>query len=473
MKKILALVLALVLAGILLPGAVSSAAAESEPEVNAYDFSLHFDLNPKVYPYRERQHVQGYADLLDLLEIRGTMARCPETQSADVSFELVPRTNPSSAISIRMFGTSSMMRVETPLLGQVPVCFRPTGVMAFARRAWEAFRIPAPYYVLLIPDTTWLAVRCIPDMWNQIVGPVKNGTVLKWKKIQELAEAWRVKLLGGDAPKNWVTAIGYPLEDPAALQTAVEDLSKLIRLAAGGKNLKFEEKEKDGTRTLRLKNAAGDVLWEEHHTENSYDCTLSVPEVAVDYIPSWTYKTETVDGKIHLSLAADWYRGPGTGDEEDTYREEWPDSLLSVRLEAENLPAVYPSDSAFTAEVTLSGYILPNFSYHVTGSTTAAGEITLSLTRKEEGASQDPVFTIRGTVVPKEYTGTLAYVTEEMETTYNIFGLNEQTLHSFVSAVDRPLLKGMIDFLYELPASSCQSIMDDLENYGFIQTLLK
>ena len=42
-----------------------------------------------------------------------------------------------------------------------------------------------------------------------------------------------------------------------------------------------------------------------NQTDNSYDCTLSVPEIPVDYIPSWTYKTETVDGKINLSLAAD------------------------------------------------------------------------------------------------------------------------------------------------------------------------
>ena len=59
-----------------------------------------------------------------------------------------------------------------------------------------------------------------------------------------------------------------------------------------------------------------------------------------------------------------------------------------------------------------------------------------------------------------------------METTYNLFGLNEDTLRSLVNAVDKPLLKGLIDFLYELPASSCQSIMDDLEEYGILATAL-
>ena len=464
-------ILAFILAGILALGAICASLAEGEPQVYAYDYSLRLHLNTAVYPYRERQHHQGYADLLDLLEIRGSMVRCPETKSADVSLELVPKTNPAAKVSLRMYGTNEMMKLESPLLGKEVVCFRPTGIMAFAKRAWEAFKLPAPYYVLLIPDTTWLAYRCIPDGWNEIVGPVKDGTVLEPETVEKLAASWQENLLGGDAIRNWVKAIGYPLPDPEALQVAVEDLSKVITLAANGENLEFEEKEKDGTRTLRLKNAAGAVLWEEHHSENEYDCTLSVPDVAVDYIPSWNYKTETANGKINLSLAADWAKGPGTGLEENSYRKDWPESLLSARVELEGLPAVYPSDSSFSGTVSLSGYLLPNFSYVVKGSTTAAGEVSLSLTRadKPEG---DPVFTVTGSVTPKEYAEKLAYVTEEMVTPYNIFQLNETTLRSLVSAIDRPLARGLIDFLYELPASSCQSIMDDLEDYGVIQVVL-
>lgn len=465
-------ILAFILAGILALGAVCTALAEGEPKVYAYDYSLRLHLNASVYPYRERKHNQGYADLLNLLEIKGTMARCPETKSAELDVELIPSTNAAAKVSAHLYGTSEMMRLESSLLGKEVVCFRPTGVMAFAKRAWEAFRVPAPYYVLLIPDTTWLAYRCLPDTWNELVGPVQDGTVLEQELIEKLSKSWREKLLSGDAIRNWVKAIGYPLSEPEALQVAVEDLSKLITLAAAGESLIFEEKEKDGTRTLRLKNAAGAVLWEENHSENTYSCTLSVPEVAVDYIPSWTYKTETVDGKINLSLVADWTHGPGTGEEENSYRRYWPESLLSARMEISGLPASYPSDSTISGTISLTGYLLPNFSYIVKGSTTTAGEVSLSLTRADQ-ADGEPVFTINGSIVPKEYTGTLAYVTEEMTTEYNIFGLNEDTLRSFVKAISKPILRGMIDFMYELPASSCQSLMDDLEDYGVLQVLLE
>ena len=98
-------ILAFFLAGILALGAFCSfAAAEGEPDVYAFDYSLRFHLNPAVYPFRERKHVQGYADLLNLLEVRGTMVRCPGTQSADVHMELAPATNQAARVSLHMVG---------------------------------------------------------------------------------------------------------------------------------------------------------------------------------------------------------------------------------------------------------------------------------------------------------------------------------------------------------------------------------
>ena len=57
---------ALVLALILLFG--SFACAEGEPEIFSYDFDIRFHLNTEVFSFREREEMQGWADLMDLLE---------------------------------------------------------------------------------------------------------------------------------------------------------------------------------------------------------------------------------------------------------------------------------------------------------------------------------------------------------------------------------------------------------------------
>lgn len=458
--------LAVLLAGILLLGAVCAAAEETAPVIS-YGFNLRFEINPQAYAFRERQHIQGYADLLDLLEVKGTMARCPETKSADVRLEVVPKTNPAAEVAVRLYGTSDMMRIESPLLGNETVCFRPSGLMAFCKRAWEAFKAPLPQIALLIPDTTVNAFRCLVDVWNEQVGPVNGETTISNETVETLAKEWYIRFFGWEEPKIWINAVTGGLEENESVWTAAQNLYEIFQQFADGKALQFTEEKNEGGETLRLTNDAGETLFTQNTTDNSFDFALTVPELPVDYIPSVAYQTETKDGKISLSFSADWNRGPGTGEEDPAYRGEWPESMLSARVEMEGLPSSWPADSEFSGRISIEGYMLPNFSYLIRGTTTDTGSFTLSLAR-----AGDPVFTVTGSVVPVDYAGSLAYVTEEMETAYNIFGLNEDSLHALVNAVDRPLLSGLIDFLYELPASSCQSIMDDLESFSLVQTLL-
>ena len=46
-------------------------------------------------------------------------------------------------------------------------------------------------------------------------------------------------------------------------------------------------------------------------------------------------------------------------------------------------------------------------------------------------------------------------------------------MNKLVDRVRNPILKGLMDFVYAIPVSSCQSILDTLEEYGFLQVLLQ
>jgi hypothetical protein len=121
MRRLLAAALALAL--ILLFG--SFACAEGEPEIFSCDFDLRFHLNTEVFPFRDREEMQGWADLMDLLEFRGNLSWCPETESTDLRMKIIPRTNPKAAVSFRMWGIPIMHRVSSPLLGGKDVSFNP------------------------------------------------------------------------------------------------------------------------------------------------------------------------------------------------------------------------------------------------------------------------------------------------------------------------------------------------------------
>ena len=66
MKRLIAILLTLMLA----LGAASSLA---DVEHHRYDFDFRFEMDPDAYPFRMREHMQGYKELLDALS---SGARC-------------------------------------------------------------------------------------------------------------------------------------------------------------------------------------------------------------------------------------------------------------------------------------------------------------------------------------------------------------------------------------------------------------
>ena len=53
---------------ILFSTAISPSLAEDNPSVCSYDFDLRFHMNADIFRVRERDHMQGYAELLNMLE---------------------------------------------------------------------------------------------------------------------------------------------------------------------------------------------------------------------------------------------------------------------------------------------------------------------------------------------------------------------------------------------------------------------
>ena len=104
MKRLLAFLLILILSC-----SSISAFGEEVPEVYSYDFDLLFHMNADVFPARIRSHMQGYADLLNMLELKGNITCQPASKSVDLNATVIPVTNPDAAISFRLYGIPEHM----------------------------------------------------------------------------------------------------------------------------------------------------------------------------------------------------------------------------------------------------------------------------------------------------------------------------------------------------------------------------
>ena len=108
-KRFLALLLILVISV-----SVASSLAEDTASVCSYDFDFRFRMNADVFPARIRSHMQGYADLLNVLELKGNITFSPSTNSMDLNAQIIPVTNPDAAISFRLFEIQRFFAFRKP-----------------------------------------------------------------------------------------------------------------------------------------------------------------------------------------------------------------------------------------------------------------------------------------------------------------------------------------------------------------------
>ena len=102
------------------------------------------------------------------------------------------------------------------------------------------------------------------------------------------------------------------------------------------------------------------------------------------------------------------------------------------------------------------------------------GTRPLTVTMPDSAGVRVPVLSVSGLFSPYTPETIISIDWDAMfETTINILSINDMTLKELLSEIARPAFEGVLRFLVEMPASSCQSIMDDLESYGILQTALK
>ncbi len=492
MKRITALLLA---CGILL-GCASF--AETLPSsVYSYDYSLRFHLEPGYFPFRERTHMKGYSDLLEMLNLKGNVSWCPDTGSADIQVECVPVTNPSSSFSARIYGLPNRMRVSSSLLGKETVWFNPLGFLSYAKRAWEALQIPLIYPLLLYPDITRYALQTALDTWNTEVGEIHGTVTVPNETVLRIAEAWKTQMVTPGPLLNWIASITYPITGSTEMTENFHALPNLLVALAGGQDLTFEG---DGE-NLRGRTADGFVFYDEFRSAGLFRLSLVFPDMAGTVVPSLSFWWKETDGTRSASLRLFWgdassgsasesaalvpneanpaivaenspSDGKNTGCETDKPASAAADPIVDLQLMISGLPLVFPSDAEIAGSLHLEGTLLPDIQLLLNGKTTAAGAVDLSLLlpdRQEKG----PVFSCAGSVTKAVREEPLAYTPEDLKAKYNLLNLNDESMSALVSGIDRPLITGLINFLYELPASACQSVMDDLEDYGIIRTLLR
>ena len=454
---------ALALALILLFG--SFACAEGEPEIFSYDFDIRLRLNAEALPFGEREYMQGYADLLEILEFKGNFSYCPGQDSSDLYLTVIPTTHPASAVSFHIWGIENMHRVTSPLFGDKELSFNPGAFLGFSISAREVLQIQLPRIALMNPRTTVNALRNLSDIWAEKAGNLQRDRTVSFGTILEIADAWKAQLEAKTKISYWSEALVDPSLDDGLAARDLREMPGRLAEIAGKKGLTVR---REGN-TATVRNSAGEVLFEQTEAEGETAYALTLPESERRYFPCFSWREKTEDGRHSWALDAEWACA------EETARTDPETGEILQRLDlhvaVNGLPAALPAEAEITGELAQTGFLLPAFRFRMAGKITPEGQVRIALERGDRPEAGE-VFVCEGTVTPSVHEAPMVYDWSELNSEYNILSLNYADQSATINAVKKPLVLGMIDFLYELPASSCQSIMDYLEETGVLKTLL-
>ena len=461
MKRFLALILALVLFS---PAAACSLAEEAASDVRSYDFDLRFHMNADIFPARTRTRMQGYADLLNMLELKGNLTWCESTRSFDLNAEIIPVTNPDSAISFRLYGIPDYMALSSPLLGTESVWFQNPFLMEFAFKTWNNLRIPLQYPVLLFPYVTESAFAGLASAWNVRFGEVRKSVSFPRSDLVNLSESWSSILHNDSQLKYWIYSLSLPAKYGTVMESEFFSLPEYVLnqvFPKGG--LKFVR----SGNTYTWKNGQNEILFTRTSENGSSSWDLTLPATENGYLPRMAYRINRDSENRLFSLSLEGsYSLP---ESQDSAGASLPDSLFAVSLNMNSWPAAWPMDAAFDASLTILGILYPNTEMSFRGTSREDGYFSLTLAEpvEENGAMLD-VFSCSGTVVPAASSSIPAYSRDDFTSFLSIYNVSDRSMDDFVRRTRRPLVTGLLNFLDEVPARACQSVMDDLEEYGVL-----
>ena len=460
--------MAVIISAVLLFSAAGAFASENQDlDVYSYDFDLRFHLDAEGFQPRIRSHIRGYAELLDMLSLKGNLTWSSETGSMDLNLNIIPLTNPSAAVSMHFFGIPEHICMTSSLIGNETIWFNNFVLMEFALKSWNNLHIPLQYIALLFPYVTENAFHQLTADWKETIGTVTKSQKIQKNKLKKISDLWSRTLQEDQRLIYWITGLSVLSDDHLILENEINKLPEyLLQNVAVNRDLTVRV-EGD---TIKWMNQDKLVLYEASSGGDSWAYTLPLTDNG--YAPALSYSSASSDGLSDISIIGSYHLQDG--ENADTGETEGiPSSLLDFRLGIHSIPEKWPVNSSFSADLEVIGSVLPNFDIQIRGATKESGDFSISVNNLADGSADSAgILTCSGTFIPVEPQAVPAYNAADLTRHFNVFSVNDKTVSDFSQKIRRPLITGILNFLDEVPASACQSVMDDMEEYGLLNLLL-
>ncbi len=470
MKKWMSLMLLVCLLANALPGLAESSAPTASPEAGdaevrgtepaaGYDFDFILRLHPDALSPSLAGHASGYASLLEALRFHGSYIWSTVEPGFDFNLSIIPVDSRGAPISIRIHGAEDLMYLNSSLLGEKTISLRVFSLLNFCSKMSEHLGIPLHYIALLFPYVWTYSLGLPIQDWNFMVGKMDENGVIPAEAVKYLWDCWWYRSWADEPVKILVDTLCKDSEMEESFRAVVEEIPDyFVKQVAQEQEIRVL---KDGGQTA-WQAAAGD-FFTSTESDRTHAYHLSLPAMKTGYRPVFSLQATEESKRLYGNLRVQLL---GTNSLQE--------DLVNLQASFLALPTVWPSNSQSLISLSLTGGLLPNVGLSVYLAAEENGYIHADIRKPTVDYEPGPIMlTLEGNMNPKGPDTTIPeFDLADGDGSLDLLVANDSTIRSFLPDIVQPMLEGMLHFLVGIPASSCQTIMDDLTDLGVTNLLL-
>ena len=422
------------------------ALAETHRSAPATRFRLSFDMNPDAYPEELQAYMPGIADLLRALTLEGQLA------TAEGEFELradalmngVERTR----TDLRLFGTESQWHITSSLLGRETLTLDVSSLLEFAIKCYSHLGIPLQRVAILAtPYVHTLPFRGIYQRITTTLYTDPGTHTLTWSDMIYMGNIVRMLTEDNTQLSMWTRALAMETGYENYLFDLIQNMPDWLQTfipATGFTVTKDESTETWTTNTLTL-------LTREWDQAGGQSIAVTLPPM-LDGSVLTLNAALLPDGDLY-HVSANFLIDDGEGG-----------TLLKLHAEG-SLPTGLPVAREFSLLWDAEGMIVGGDGVHLRFSgepidggvvirqwTPDSGDVMLSVTAELERTEADFSADVAGESV-------------------HVLSVNGETLGELMNSIASPMIRGLLPLIAQAPTSSCQTLMNLLEDSGVFALL--
>ena len=467
MKKLISLVLFMcVLGGGILTVAESSDKTThvntKEPDIEpaaGCDFDFILRLHPEALSGSLARQAEGYADLLEAVRFHGSYVWSLGLPGFELNLSVIPIDSRGEPISIRLHGAEDLMFLNSSLLGEKTITLSNYSLLNFSSKMSEHLGIPLQYIALLLPYVWKFSLALPLQDWDFMLEKMDEDGVIPEKAVKYLYDCWWYRVNEDEPVKILVDSLCKDSELEEAFRGMVMEIPEyFVKKVAQEQEIRIL---RNGDKSVW--HAATGNFFTSVVSDRYLEYDLSLPVMKTGYLPVFSIESAQEGNRCSARLRAQ-ILGIGNLQED----------LVNLQASLLSFPIAWPADCQSLLSLSLTGGLLPSIGFSVYLAGEENGHTRLEVRKPTVNYEPGPVMlTLEGDLSMREGEFTmLSFTVHDNKGSLDLLVANDTKIRAFLPDLIQPMLEGMLRFLVGIPASACQTIMDDLTDLGVLDLVL-